>query len=772
MTYLKIILSLINLEYVSSLAIGNNALKVEEWKRQVYDNVTERAVQEQLEKATTTEKRKKGYQKRVYQSWHIPPNEILPGYLPSGGWSRDTWERLAELAELVIDRYKGQRLLEDQIHRRLKSTKRTAGWRRDRHLLHQDVLEVLEGLWAQQQYSQANMSIPRKKRRKMNKDAAEPIHYVQTEPSEIGYDISHAPLVSSSKIDHEENDAIHYNANGDDATAESVTYQEAISNHNSAYDEVRCDDSRKDEESTIISVEQGRDDPLASVSHNCLANHDECDSIMPPDNLEFSTLRKANAHSHCAIPTLSPYIGWSTGSEKRSSGPDVSRRNITHRSCSFSARSCNSYQDSIARPLVSALTSQIKTDNFIRQRVGSPSRSMSSNLQSPATPEPANDQYSPYRAMSAPVDIRSTLAAALKSLEDGCDLTSTALQLLLQDFKPSSFHVMDPAFLGESWPSRPIKKLDLQATSIMLPLHHSTPRHWTIAHCDLVNRTVDHYDSLPSADTFSDARKRLEEFLTLAFDTEAGLWNIRCHSYSTQANINDCGVYAVLAAIHLMNDLDPPVDLPECSAWRVVFRAVLCQEPQREELSRLFPMSEPSVMTVLRSHREQVDLTNFRIRTWSALARDKENLDVLQAKLNSLGFVHKVWKDKIAHMEELITTVKHRIETARRDQSRYESVLTTYAQLELGQPRLAFLKEDYEANLSTIDAIDEQYACLCKAHKPYKVAVQTIEMVLEAAKERRGNSENRIVEARRKVTSINKRIEKLESEVKELSNTF
>lgn len=122
-----------------------SAAQIQEWKLSVFAAVSEEAITEQLRKATVTEQRKLAYQKRVNAAWGILPGQLLPKYTPpDGDWSRDAWQGLAELAELVKGSAEGQRRLEQQVKTRLSIRgKRSSGWRGHSWLRHQDILQVL-----------------------------------------------------------------------------------------------------------------------------------------------------------------------------------------------------------------------------------------------------------------------------------------------------------------------------------------------------------------------------------------------------------------------------------------------------------------------------------------------------------------------------------------------------------------------------------------------------------------------------------------------------
>jgi hypothetical protein len=84
------------------------------------------------------------------------PHQVLPNYTHlDGGWSRDAWKSLAEVAELVPDLAKGQQRLEEQVKTRLSTGgSRSSGWRGYSWLGHEFIMQLLTLLREEQHFRQ------------------------------------------------------------------------------------------------------------------------------------------------------------------------------------------------------------------------------------------------------------------------------------------------------------------------------------------------------------------------------------------------------------------------------------------------------------------------------------------------------------------------------------------------------------------------------------------------------------------------------------------
>lgn len=226
---------------------------------------------------------------------------------------------------------------------------------------------------------------------------------------------------------------------------------------------------------------------------------------------------------------------------------------------------------------------------------------------------------------------QSTAAGALSTLRAGALLSSTAIELALKYLNPTptNWHVLDPAFV-DVHNQRVIRTLRLEASQphILVPLHHSHIKHWTVATVDLADKNVTHYDSLhlpslwPTVQrafgrmaakftidvaptkswTFIDHVSRARSLLTVHWtpcpvssstSSHPSPWHLhqrirfyrilfQCRQTDvvvkkdgpSQTNNSDCGIFVLLycaCAIH-------NIPLPDCISpglWRAFFAGVL-----------------------------------------------------------------------------------------------------------------------------------------------------------------------------------------------------
>jgi len=173
---------------------------------------------------------------------------------------------------------------------------------------------------------------------------------------------------------------------------------------------------------------------------------------------------------------------------------------------------------------------------------------------------------------------------AMRSMTDPQWLNDEAMQRVLQVFETNDAHVLDPVLIEDD-PSQP-KRIQLHGKTIMLvPLAQN--KHWTVSHVDLSQMRIEHYNSLADSGYAADAKRRLLAFLQVVTvkDSPAegavklnsqlvGDWVFRSIVCASQPNFNDCGVYALVNALHLLAGITVPLKI-FAPMWRVLFRVII-----------------------------------------------------------------------------------------------------------------------------------------------------------------------------------------------------
>jgi len=340
------------------------------------------------------------------------------------------------------------------------------------------------------------------------------------------------------------------------------------------------------------------------------------------------------------------------------------------------------------------------------------------------------------------------------------------VEQILKWFKTPSYYVLDPSFLDESWELRSVK-VRPQVKALLIPLYHSG--HWTIACCNIQDRTIVHYNSLPSSKASPTLLSMLERFATKYAGPSTDAWEYRAPLFSRQANLVDCGVFASLAAIYLMADLLPPTNLSNCDVWQFVFRAIVQNGvPSTDELAPLFGVHKPAVVIALEC-LDLVDLSTFTRHIINGRIEDAKAIDRLQAIIDSLSTIHIAWLAVKTKTDAAITIAQSQLETANNDQVRYNAVFTTIAQLTSAQkPNTDSLHEWAAKNSCALQAAKAESTRLEDRYRVYDVGLKAIRIVEGVVRESKKKMEEYIREVGQKVEPLITKYSELKREMQEI----
>lgn len=429
-------------------------------------------------------------------------------------------------------------------------------------------------------------------------------------------------------------------------------------------------------------------------------------------------------------------------------------------------------RSSSVSPSRSALTPKVKiapSDHYETFEVHFDSSSSSTENSFTAEPPRSPSRSPPSADASASYGtVTSTYSAAVASLHSGQKLTTTALEQILNLFKTPSYYVLDPSFLDESREPRSVKGRP-HVKALLVPLYHSDAGHWTIACCNIQDRTIDHYNSLPSSKASPTLLFMLEKFATEYAGPSPDAWKYRAPLFSRQANLVDCGVFAGLAAICLMADLPPPTNLSDCDVWRFVFRAISQNVvPSTEELAPFFEVHKPAVVIAL----EGLDLIEFSAFTRHLINGRKEDakaIDRLQAIIDSLSTIYNAWLAVKTQTEAACTIAQSQLEVAHGDQVRYNAVFTTIAQLtSVQKPNTDSLQEWAVKNLCALQAAKAESTRLEDRYRIYDVGLKAISVVKGVVRESKREMEEYTREVEEKLEPWIMKYRELNREMQEI----
>ncbi|KAL8898909.1 MAG: hypothetical protein Q9207_006469 [Kuettlingeria erythrocarpa] len=273
--------------------------------------------------------------------------------------------------------------------------------------------------------------------------------------------------------------------------------------------------------------------------------------------------------------------------------------------------------------------------------------------------------------------LESTLERAILSLRPQQRLTSTCIELLMKTFDSGEMRIIDPAYIDCE---KPVPKPHLgksQAKDLLIPLYHPAgPGHWTLATV-VSNKTAYLYDSCPSREITEKVCKALETFrnsqLPAAAASQPSLELLDCKC-PRQDNDNDCGIFALVAALHIMaHELVP--DSIDTQSWRYIFQAALDESMPVPNITLPSPAELGEYYSLMHSETAQHDGTPENLRgrvelvqsavkvmeSWLITAR--KACTVLESLADKRKHLHasllteeSVWMENCASLEAMLDT--------------------------------------------------------------------------------------------------------------------
>ncbi|KAI4122943.1 MAG: hypothetical protein LQ338_005536 [Usnochroma carphineum] len=286
----------------------------------------------------------------------------------------------------------------------------------------------------------------------------------------------------------------------------------------------------------------------------------------------------------------------------------------------------------------------------------------------------------------------SRSARAIESLQPGGRLTTTCIQLVLDAFDPERFRIVDHAYIDCRNP-RPRPALRASSQSNMLaPIHLEDARgHWTLA--TIQSGTACFYDSALAPAHEKRARKALNVFYQSQQQPKASSSSsqlaFKVHDCPQQNNDFDCGVFILVAALHIVADRPFP-DCIDGSTWRFIFRAAL-------DVLGTGGVSDTNVCCkdggLAASNRTEI----ARRQHFQSYLRQR--LDGLQRKLTNL-------EDKVKEIQNVSTTLNTLQE---RRKEIHDDLTTELAEWDTDCEHLAYMESDATLHLKRSRTTVEEY---------------------------------------------------------------
>lgn len=129
---------------------------------------------------------------------------------------------------------------------------------------------------------------------------------------------------------------------------------------------------------------------------------------------------------------------------------------------------------------------------------------------------------------------KEALQACIEQLESESQLRDDTINTVMDAIwsqlparKAQSIHFVDPLWFEVDSGSIPksLPALREGCTTLLVPLHHRDPSHWTLASVSLVSGVVSHYDSAPAFTRFAKVVDAFKRFLRPHFPMPEPIFN-------------------------------------------------------------------------------------------------------------------------------------------------------------------------------------------------------------------------------------------------------
>ncbi|KAK7508895.1 uncharacterized protein IWZ02DRAFT_466249 [Phyllosticta citriasiana] len=338
-------------------------------------------------------------------------------------------------------------------------------------------------------------------------------------------------------------------------------------------------------------------------------------------------------------------------------------------------------------------------------------------------------------------------AATRRRLSMSGWLSATDISQLISKFMQPDCRLLDIGRSGDSgpwseWTAR--YTLEAEHRHVLVPVHMELRHHWVLLYLDITASRARLYDSL-ATQTNQDATD-MARAIASSMNLSWGGWQVETVTCIRQTGTDDCGIFTVIFAIHILARAPLP-DAVNAPLWRLLFQHLLLGEIETG-IGRLIQHDQPAhgsqPLQILSGLLEVVEKAK---KLWR-LDRD---LSVMSRPL--LDFVVKtdqrVKLDGVAIETQSAHIQNHRLSLA--------YYFPTQAQADGQRDSMASVLGWMEANVGRLKASrDRAQACAKEIQAGYQSLKESIERAMEENEEQLRQARVEMDEASRILGQLSK----------------
>ncbi|KAK7541284.1 hypothetical protein IWX49DRAFT_586574 [Phyllosticta citricarpa] len=373
-------------------------------------------------------------------------------------------------------------------------------------------------------------------------------------------------------------------------------------------------------------------------------------------------------------------------------------------------------------------------------------RQLSPQIRRPLSPPAASSSRLLEPAQVGQLEQQSEIATRRRLSMSGW-LSATDISQLITKFMQPDCRLLDIGRSGDSgpwseWTAR--YTLEAEHRHVLVPVHMELRHHWVLLYLDITASRARLYDSL-ATQTNQDATD-MARAIASSMNLSWGGWQVETVTCIRQTGTDDCGIFTVIFAIHILARAPLP-DEVNAPLWRLLFQHLLLGEIETG-IGRLIQHEQPAhgsqPLQILSGLLEVVEKAK---KLWR-LDRD---LSVMSRPI--LDFVVKtdqrVKLDGVAIETQSAHIQNHRLSLA--------YYFPTQAQADGQRDSMASVLGWMEANVGRLKASrDRAQACAKEIQAGYQSLKESIEKAIEENDEQLRQARVEMDEASRILRQLSK----------------